>query len=134
MKHTDAEFLARAREAYQVDGEIEFDNDAWVSQHQDTRHGAYVQAWVWVELPEEDAQCESTVTPRTRCVLPLNHGGELHFAQQGNQWANDPPPPALAEQCPSREIPADARSCQCDHAAGHTGSHICSQHAIRWPG
>lgn len=89
QNHTDAEFLNRARAAYQADGEVEFDDDAKVSRS--TRHrnpqGAYVQAWVWVEFPQ---------------------------------------------QCTSREHPASARSCQCDHAEGHEGIHICAQHALRW--
>lgn len=91
QNHTDAEFLARAQEAYQVDGEVEFDDDAQVSQN-DKGQGAYVQAWVWVEFPEEEARCESTRNQRTRCVLPLNHKGDMHFAQEklGNQWANGP--------------------------------------------
>ena len=53
MLRTDADFLARARAAYQVDGEVEFDDDAEVSQN-DQNRGAYVQAWVWVEFPEEE--------------------------------------------------------------------------------
>jgi hypothetical protein len=37
-----------ARDAYQVGGEIEIDEDAKVSQGDD--NGAYVQAWVWVDF------------------------------------------------------------------------------------
>ena len=65
MRHTDADFLARAQEVYQVDGEVEFDDDAKVSQN-DVGQGAYVEAGVWIEFEEEDV-------PMTR--LP-SHGSE----------------------------------------------------------
>jgi len=54
MSHTDKQFLDRAQEVYQVDGEVEFDDDAQVSQNY-IGQGAYVQAWVWVEFPKEEA-------------------------------------------------------------------------------
>jgi len=38
-------YITYARHNIQVDGEIEFDDDAKVSMSQD---GAYVQAWVYV--------------------------------------------------------------------------------------
>ena len=55
MHHTEAQFLARAKENYQVDGEVEFDDDALVSRKDGNPDGVYVQAWVWVEFPEEEA-------------------------------------------------------------------------------
>ena len=62
MTYTDAQFLARAQEEYQKDGEVEFDDDAEVSQSRiPGNEGAYVQAWVWVEFPEEkpmDGPCQ----------------------------------------------------------------------------
>lgn len=91
--HTDAQFIALARELHQKYGEVEFDYDARVSREKGEVNGAYVQAWVWVEFPD----------------LPV-----------------------LDEQCPSLESPLSARSCQCDHAIGHDGSHICAQHALHW--
>ena len=55
MTHTDAQYLARAQEEYQKDGEVEFDDNAMVSQAIGPGNdGAYVQAWVWVEFPEEE--------------------------------------------------------------------------------
>lgn len=62
MKHTDAEFRARARGDSRVNKqlEVEFDDDAKVSRvgprlarHLDREEGAYVQAWVWVEFPDD---------------------------------------------------------------------------------
>jgi len=44
---TDAEFIEAARALYGRDGAIEIDAGAAVSRGAD--HGAYVQAWVWVE-------------------------------------------------------------------------------------
>ena len=56
MTYTDAQFLARAQEQYQKDGEVEFDDGAKVSQSRSMDGaGAYVQAWVWVEFPEEES-------------------------------------------------------------------------------
>ena len=45
-------FRARAREIYQKDGMIEVDENASVSLGDDP--GAYVQAWVWVPLRDEE--------------------------------------------------------------------------------
>ena len=41
-------------------------------------------------------------------------------------------PVSVAPQCPSRGSPLVHRTCQCDHADGHDGSHICAQHALHW--
>jgi hypothetical protein len=48
---SDADYVAKARELYQQDGEIEVDDGAVVSRNddRDSSHGAYVQAWVWVD-------------------------------------------------------------------------------------
>jgi hypothetical protein len=43
-------YLARAKDEWHRDGEIEIDDDAIVSESDE---GAYVQAWVWVSRPEE---------------------------------------------------------------------------------
>lgn len=51
-------YVAHAKEAHAVEGEIEFDDNATISEV-DTEIGAYVQAWVWVEA--------DGVT-RSRCV------------------------------------------------------------------
>jgi len=58
MKHSDDQFRARAREEYHVDGEVEVDDNAKVARSHPGDQGynpvgAYVQAWVWVEFPEE---------------------------------------------------------------------------------
>ena len=45
-------FRSRARKLYHQDGQIEIDSDARVSMGDD--NGAYVQAWVWVPLNEEE--------------------------------------------------------------------------------
>jgi len=50
---SDDDIRDRARELHQVDGEIEIDDDAEVSQNvETTSEGAYVQAWVWVPFEE----------------------------------------------------------------------------------
>ncbi len=92
--HTDAEFLTRARGAYQVDGEVEFDDNAYVSrstadQSDYDPHGAYVQAWVWVEFPEEEAQCQSALTPRVSCTRSIGHGGYHTAEDYSPSWEND---------------------------------------------
>lgn len=46
----DAKYRALAKEEYEVEGEIEIDDNAKISYGDD--NGAYVQAWVWVEDPE----------------------------------------------------------------------------------
>ena len=46
---TDAQYREKAKKLFEVEGELEFDEDAVISTGD---HGAYVQAWVWV--PEED--------------------------------------------------------------------------------
>jgi hypothetical protein len=46
-------FRAQARELYHEDGEIEIDHNAIIS-HGDGG-GAYVEAWVWVPLEEEES-------------------------------------------------------------------------------
>lgn len=50
-----AAFVAAAREGYQLDGEIEIDDDATVSISEESvgsRPSAYVQAWVYVDLED----------------------------------------------------------------------------------
>jgi hypothetical protein len=54
---SDEWFRTRAKELYHEDGEIEVDSDARVSIGDDD--GAYVAAWVWVPLNEE--QSDSSV-------------------------------------------------------------------------
>ena len=43
-----------AKEMYQVDGEVEVDDDAVVSEGDE--NGAYVEAWAWVNKEEVDAE------------------------------------------------------------------------------
>jgi hypothetical protein len=49
-----AQFRALAIEHHQKDGELEIDDEAIVSISEDD--GAYIQAWIWVELPHEDEE------------------------------------------------------------------------------
>ncbi|HEV8146431.1 MAG TPA: hypothetical protein VGP79_08625 [Bryobacteraceae bacterium] len=49
---SDQWFRSRATELYHEDGEIEVAHDAPVSRGDD--EGAYVQAWVWIPLDEEE--------------------------------------------------------------------------------
>lgn len=42
------QFIAKAKELYEKEGEIEIDDNAEISTS-DADAGAYVQAWVWVE-------------------------------------------------------------------------------------
>ena len=42
---TEEEYRAKAREEYEEEGKLEFDDEPVVSLSED---GAYVQAWVWV--------------------------------------------------------------------------------------
>lgn len=48
---SDEEFIRLARDEHQRDGEVEIDNDAVVSRGGEPISGAYVQAWVWVDVP-----------------------------------------------------------------------------------
>ena len=50
---SDKWFRARAKELYCRDGEIEVDSNARISFGDDD--GAYVEAWVWVPLNEEES-------------------------------------------------------------------------------
>jgi hypothetical protein len=50
---SDKWFRARAKELYCRDGEIEVDGNARISFGDDD--GAYVEAWVWVPLEEEQS-------------------------------------------------------------------------------
>ena len=45
------EWIERAREIHEKDGRVEIDDNAKVSEGDDP--GVYVQAWVWVDAPEE---------------------------------------------------------------------------------
>ena len=47
-----SEIRAMAKDRWHRDGEIEIDDNAKVSVSGDGE-GAYVQAWVWVDFPEE---------------------------------------------------------------------------------
>ena len=49
---SDRWYRTRARELYHTDGEIEVDANAPVSRGDD--NGAYVQAWVWVPLHDDE--------------------------------------------------------------------------------
>jgi hypothetical protein len=46
-------YRTRAKELYHEDGQIEVDDNAPISRGDD--EGAYVQAWVWVPLKEEES-------------------------------------------------------------------------------
>ena len=46
-----------ARRVWQSDGSVEIDSDAVVSESSDG--GWYVQAWVWVDKPDEEDDEES---------------------------------------------------------------------------
>jgi hypothetical protein len=52
----DADFVSKARELYQRDGEVEVDEGAEVSRNHEPgdSNGAYVAAWVWVANSEFD--------------------------------------------------------------------------------
>jgi hypothetical protein len=57
-------FLIQAQDEWAKDGEIEIDDHAVVSVSDDG--GAYVQAWVWVDGPEDDdgfEECPSCLDP-----------------------------------------------------------------------
>jgi hypothetical protein len=58
----DAWFKKRAKDLYHVEGEVEIDDSAIVSRTDDVlaAGGAYVEAWVWVPLPNP---AERTVCP-----------------------------------------------------------------------
>ena len=51
----DADYVTRAREKYESEGEVEIDEEATISWGDD--NGAYVQAWVWVE--DVQVECDS---------------------------------------------------------------------------
>jgi hypothetical protein len=55
MKNEDW-FRTRAKELYHEEGEIEVDSDARVANGDDD--GAYVAAWVWVPLDEEQREVD----------------------------------------------------------------------------
>lgn len=50
-KATNEQFIEAAKRRWQDDGEIEVDDGAEVSRNNAPKasHGAYVQAWVWVD-------------------------------------------------------------------------------------
>lgn len=52
----DEYYITAAKKKYQREGEIEIDDDAKISRIDDEEggKGAYVQAWVWVDDPDED--------------------------------------------------------------------------------
>jgi len=47
---TNDALVARARTLYAQEGEIEFDDQPKVARGSGNPNGAYVAAWVWVEL------------------------------------------------------------------------------------
>ena len=49
---SDKWFCTRAKELYHRDGQIEVNGNARISRGDD--EGAYVEAWVWVPLKEEE--------------------------------------------------------------------------------
>ena len=68
---TDPKLIERARAAWQDEGSIEIDDDAPVSR---STGGAYVQAWIWIEDPEDELpsvficqQCGQHITDGKPC-------------------------------------------------------------------
>lgn len=60
MPVTENAYRRAARRLYEVEGELEVDEDAVVSRADD-EVGAYVQCWVWVyddELTEEERESD----------------------------------------------------------------------------
>ena len=58
--YTDEDFVNSARLTYQRDGEIEIDDGAAVSRGDN--YGAYVQAWVWVDVDDLPNKERNNVT------------------------------------------------------------------------
>ena len=50
---TDNPFLSQARREYESEGEVEFDDDAVVSEGEE---GAYVMGWFWVRREEKEEE------------------------------------------------------------------------------
>lgn len=59
LKKKEDKLRQLAKERYQQQGELEFDDDALVSIGDDPS-GGYVQAWVWVEWEEESNDQEDS--------------------------------------------------------------------------
>lgn len=68
---------ALAKEQVEVEGELEIDDDAVVSEGDD--NGAYVQAWVWVRFDgtklDKEALCPYATGERL-CGLKEGHKGD----------------------------------------------------------
>jgi hypothetical protein len=58
LKNKERDYIEAARREYQLEGEIEVDDNAIVSTNDDGEDGAYVQAWVWV--PNEFIETEES--------------------------------------------------------------------------
>lgn len=56
-----------ARELYEEEGRIEVDYDASVSIGEDGK-GAYVQAWVWVPLGEDESDSDMLTPEPNRAI------------------------------------------------------------------
>ncbi len=54
MEITNSRFRQLAKDLYQDEGRIEIDDNAIVSRGVEPVEGAYVQAWVWVGVEDED--------------------------------------------------------------------------------
>lgn len=49
-----AKYRTLAKQVYESEGDLEFDNDCIVSAPEDDEEGAYVQCWKWI--PKEDQE------------------------------------------------------------------------------
>lgn len=72
-KFSDDQFRAEAKQVWASEGEIEIDDNAIVSQDEDSDepvYGAYVAAWVWVQFEEgsdEDLDPDGTMAEPYAC-------------------------------------------------------------------
>ena len=114
-KFSDDDFRAEAKQVWASEGEIEIDDNAVVSQDEDSDepvYGAYVAAWVWVEFDEDDE-------------VDLDHPDmdEPHACDQCGTVYDEAGGDGYAGLCPScadaTEPGDEAHECDSDCPYGH---------------
>jgi hypothetical protein len=71
----DEALIAKAREEYVHDDEIEIDDNAVVSCGED---GAFVMAWVFIRYPDEEIECVECTKPVLRSESMSTPCGSIH--------------------------------------------------------
>ena len=132
-KFSDDDFRAEAKQVWESEGEIEIDDNAVVSQDEDSDepvYGAYVAAWVWVEFDEDD-ESESDLDPDGTMTDPhaCDQCGTVYDEAGGDGYQGlcpscaDATEPTICPTCDAGDPTSVVTECECEEDCADNMTH-----------